>query len=736
MLSGYHLDFGGEDAQALTGYVSAPVAQYSASLGYGWTDVRGVRAVDRGVGTPLTQDLHAEKDRTFRLDVDNGTYLVTPTLGDPTMVRDRIDLYLNGKQVASNLEIAAGRPYRPTYRVEVTDNKLSLRLIDRGGTTVRWAISALDVVSTSSAAPVVALSPDQFIQEGSTAALKGFAGGQANLTYRWDFGDGKTATGTLASSHRYTDDGTYVVRLTATDAQGRKGSAVSTVIVKNGVPQAKITGAPLSAAKEGASITLGSTVSDPSPTDAAAGFQAAWSITKNGKAFASSTGKLGKFTFVPDDQGTYVATLIVTDKDGGKSAAARATIQVLDVPLRANILGPYEGTTAKPIDFAAIARDISSVDAAAGYTFSWNFGDGRTASGATPSHRYAAAGNFNVTLKVRDKDGVTTTATTTAKISTAAAPALNDFQLLSSNLLSNTVYEKTQWKEMAASGAWGINAQWEQGASSTWRIEQQRYGEGLIIDGLLHDDTVAIAAGLKAFDWGFKQQAADGSFPGTADPFHSTSFFVSSVARICLLLQQSPYSEVYAAKVAAYTSRLDKAANWMTRADVWSRGIANNAPYTHRHYLVANALGMTSRLVGGNDRLSALARSQIRAGVLQQLSNGVNPEAGGYDSSYQAVGVTYAQLWTTYFPQDSTSSSVRAMLGKALEWEYSRVESNGNVLTNGNSRTGIETGPSGTTKVVDWRSVVTAFSRTFQTTRDTRWQAAAQSVAQHNLKNY
>ena len=39
--------------------------------------------------------------------------------------------------------------------------------------------------------------------------------------------------------------------------------------------------------------------------------------------------------------------------------------------------------------------------------YQWNFGDGGTASGATPSHTYAAAGTYNVTLTVKDDAGLT-----------------------------------------------------------------------------------------------------------------------------------------------------------------------------------------------------------------------------------------------------------------------------------------------------------------------------------------
>src|SRR4029079_14531769 len=38
--------------------------------------------------------------------------------------------------------------------------------------------------------------------------------------------------------------------------------------------------------------------------------------------------------------------------------------------------------------------------------YAWTFGDGATGAGATPSHTYAAAGTFTVTLTVTDNSGL------------------------------------------------------------------------------------------------------------------------------------------------------------------------------------------------------------------------------------------------------------------------------------------------------------------------------------------
>ena len=115
----------------------------------------------------------------------------------------------------------------------------------------------------------------------------------------------------------------------------------------------------------------------------------------------------------------------------------------------------------------------------------------------------------------------------------------------STSLIANVLYRRLSSlsRTMAPSGANGANVNWERGQVANWYIELQRTGEELVIGGLIKNDLQAIQSGFKMFEWGFARQKADGSFEGTADPFHSTSFFVQAVAHTLLVMQQSPRSQ-------------------------------------------------------------------------------------------------------------------------------------------------------------------------------------------------
>src|SRR5262249_41805545 len=75
--------------------------------------------------------------------------------------------------------------------------------------------------------------------------------------------------------------------------------------------------------------------------------------------------------------------------------------------------GPYTGQQGSAISFTAVASDPNPAEQAAGFKYSWSYGDGATDSGtsATVSHTYTTAGNYTVTVTITAQDGDQASAT-------------------------------------------------------------------------------------------------------------------------------------------------------------------------------------------------------------------------------------------------------------------------------------------------------------------------------------
>ncbi|MBV8098051.1 MAG: hypothetical protein JOZ31_02725 [Verrucomicrobia bacterium] len=290
----------------------------------------------------------------------------------------------------------------------------------------------------------------------------------------------------------------------------------------------------------------------------------------------------------------------------------------------------------------------------------------------------------------------------------------DDLKFETSDLMKKAAYHNPDRiaADVAADGALGkVNIAWDQTHTGIWYIEEQRYGMDAVTAGIADDDAAAIDRGLKAFRWGFEQQQTDGSF-SCPDAFHSTSFFVEATSHACLLLEASSFRDRYASQVDWLKPRILKAALWMINPAVEEAGRRHNARYTHRRYLVAAALGEAGVLCG-NQTLIDKSKEYIREGVSLQSPAGYNPEKGGYDCSYHAVGLVFAERYCDVVADSETKKELYPMLKRANEWLKTRIQPDGTIDPTGNTRTGLsqEKGRGGEYKKVSYAQTVRTFYR-------------------------
>jgi hypothetical protein len=285
--------------------------------------------------------------------------------------------------------------------------------------------------------------------------------------------------------------------------------------------------------------------------------------------------------------------------------------------------------------------------------------------------------------------------------------------------------------DSAPDGAYGpMNQAWDQSHEGKWYIELQRPGGDLIDGGVATNNTDAIARGLKIIRWGFDQQQSDGGFD-CDDAFHSTSFFVESTAHALLLMHDAGYDSQFQSDVDWIKPRLLAAAEWMERPDIETVGKEHNAPYTHRRYLVGDAFGETGVLLD-DPALIRHSEGYIEDGLSLQTPKGYNPEKGGYDVSYNAVGLWYAERYYSEVAHGALKSRLYAMLSKGVAWEASRINPDGSVMTEGDSRVGgddPERDRTGATKVVAFGQVFRALDYWSLISGQPQYEQIAEKVA-------
>ena len=119
-------------------------------------------------------------------------------------------------------------------------------------------------------------------------------------------------------------------------------------------------------------------------------------------------------------------TVVYDFKANATGSRSFATAQVLDAAAPTLTAGQPPGTgTGAAVSLAAVATDRWSGPAA----ITWDFGDGRSATGASTSHVYAAAGSYVVRVTATDAVGNASTLTRTVTVTDATAPVLSGARL-------------------------------------------------------------------------------------------------------------------------------------------------------------------------------------------------------------------------------------------------------------------------------------------------------------------
>ncbi len=220
--------------------------------------------------------------------------------------------------------------------------------------------------------------------------------GTAPLTYAWDFGDGATST-EQSPTHVFAAAGTYSVKLTVTGPGGSDDETQSVTVAA--APVAPV-----------AAFTATPTFLSVAFTDTSTGTEPCtylWDFGDSGSSTDENP------TYVYAAAGTYNVKLTVTNVAGQDD-------EIQSVVVSAASVAPTAAFTSTPTYLSVAFTDQST--GTAPLTYAWNFGDSATSTESSPTHLYAAAGSYTVSLKVTNAAGDNTVTHEVTVVSAPVAP--------------------------------------------------------------------------------------------------------------------------------------------------------------------------------------------------------------------------------------------------------------------------------------------------------------------------
>ena len=237
--------------------------------------------------------------------------------------------------------------------------------------------------------------------------------------YAWNFGDGSTGTGT-APVHTYAGAGEYTVNLTVKDDDGEVSEAATSTVTVAEIPSEQTVTAAAGddlTADVDEVITFDASASTISPDDEETAITYSWDWDGDGtydEAVETST-----ITHAYTEAGTYEVVLKVTAfEDIEATDTVTVTIEGSNEAPISDSGGPYTAVVGEELAFDGSGSEDSDGEITG---YAWNFGDGSTGTGEAPAHTYAGAGEYTVSLTVKDDDGeVSGPSTATVTIGEAA----------------------------------------------------------------------------------------------------------------------------------------------------------------------------------------------------------------------------------------------------------------------------------------------------------------------------
>ncbi len=373
---------------------------YFDLLGFGDVDSRvvidDVRLSDQNLLPPTVVDDTATTTQGQSTIID---ILANDTDDDGAIATDSIQIATEPTNGTVTVNDDGTVSYTPSDRFVGTD---SFTYTVQDNDTQSSEAATVNITVENAAPEITEVQIPDNITEGDEVTLKAIAtdAGNDELTYTWEFGDGSQAEG-QSVNRTYANNGTYAGSVTVTDTFGGSNTQTFKVVVENAAPV--VDAGEDRTVDEGSSVAFTGSFTDAGINDT---HTVTWDFGDGSNQLSINNEQLSiEHTYT--DDGEYIATYTVTDNDGAVSSD-ELTVTVNNVaPTITNLTGDSSVKEGDRANFSASATDPGSDE----LSYTWDFGDGETATGTDVTHAFAQNGNYTVTATVTDDDGAFTNST-------------------------------------------------------------------------------------------------------------------------------------------------------------------------------------------------------------------------------------------------------------------------------------------------------------------------------------
>lgn len=260
----------------------------------------------------------------------------------------------------------------------------------------------------------------------------------------------------------------------------------------------------------------------------------------------------------------------------------------------------------------------------------------------------------------------------------------------------------------------------------------QRVAMPLFWVGAAEADQHKVDEAWLAVDAAFRHQQGDGSFAsadGSAMRPTDMAFWLQALGHGLLVLRESPLAAQNAGRIAAVLPKIRAAASWLQQRDHLATLAQGDKLGTNRVFVDAGAF-QTSGLLLNDSSFIATSNDLLDGALSRETAQGVLPENGGFDSSYQAVSLVQCSYLLLQAPRDQLVSALTVALNRELEV----ISKSGVVSVAENTRTGRgQEMIYGHPKPVDQRSVILGLYYAGLTLGRPDAIAAAEHVYEHDF---